>query len=391
MKKVALSVCYDTKNYGSQLQVLATIEKIKELGYEPEIIKYNKKISIRFILQTLPRFLNSYFVRSKLKGIKRQKALKKHPEILKNVNIRNERFDRYIKEKYSEMLKIYNGWNELVYKANNDYEIFLCGSDQLWLPANLGSHFYTLEYVTSNKNKIAYATSFGVSQIPWYQKRRTRKYLNDFTHLSCREEKGKQIIKELTNKDIPVVLDPTLLLTKDEWDEIIQNKKVINEKYIMCYFLGENVEHRRIAEELSKKTGYKIVTIPFLDEYVEYDRKFGNYRLFDIDIYDFVNLIRNSEYVLTDSFHGSIFSILNHKKFMVLNRFSNNSKNSRNSRIDNLCAMLGLNDRRYNGKIDCIMNDIDYIAVDMCLEKIRNNSKEYLKNALEGIKENEKI
>lgn len=384
MKKVALSVCYDTKNYGSQLQVLATIEKIKELGYKPEIIKYNKKISIKFILQTLPRFLNSYFVKSKLKGIKKQKALEKHLEILKNVNIRNERFDKYIKEKYSKILKSYDGWNELITKANNDYEIFLCGSDQLWLPANLGSHFYTLEYVTSNKNKIAYATSFGVSQIPWYQKRRTKKYLNDFSYLSCREEKGKQIIKELTDKDVPVVADPTLLLTKEEWDKIIPNKEVINEKYIMCYLLGENVEHRKIAEKLAEKTGYKIVTIPFLDDYVEYDKEFGNYKLFDIDTYDFVNLIRNAEYVLTDSFHGSIFSILNHKKFIVLNRFLDNSKNSRNSRIDNLCSMLELDDRRYKNNIDIIFDDIDYNRVDKYLEKIRKSSKEYLGNALRG-------
>ncbi len=382
IKKIGLSVCYDTKNFGSQLQVLATINKIEQLGYKTEIIRYKKKLSLKFIYQTLPRFLNGYFIDAKINRKKKKKELNKHPEIYENVKIRNKRFDKFVEKNFTNLSENYCGWDELVHKSNENYDVFLCGSDQLWLPGNLGSHFYTLEYANNKKKKIAYATSFGVSQIPWYQKARTKKYLNEFSFLSCREEKGTKIIKELTGKEVPVVVDPTLLLSKEEWENLIPVDKVLEEKYIFCYLLGGNVEHRKIAEELSKNTGYKIVTIPFLDNYVEYDENFGDYRMYDVDSSDFVNLIRNAEYVLTDSFHGSIFSIINHKKFVTLNRFLEGSKNSRNSRIDNLCSMLELNDRRYSDDILKIKNDIDYDKVDILLNDIKIKSIKYLEQAL---------
>lgn len=383
MKKVGLSVCYDTKNYGSQLQVLATVKKIEELGYETEIIRYKKKMSFKFICQTIPRFFNGYFVKSKIKGKKKRRNLAKCPEIYENVKIRNKRFEQYVKNNYTNLSEWYNGWDSLVKGTEKNYDTVLCGSDQLWLPSNLGSHFYTLEFANSNKNKIAYATSFGVSQIPWYQKHSTKKYLGDFSHLSCREEKGAKIIKELTGKDIPVVVDPTLLLNNEVWEKIIPTKRVIEDKYVFCYFLGDNLEHRKIAEELAQKENLKIVTIPFLDNFVEYDKKFGDYQMYDIDTNDFVNLIRGAEYVLTDSFHGSIFSIINHKKFITLNRFQEGTRNSRNSRIDNLCSMLELNERRYKGNIvESIKEDIDYDKVDNLLKDVRESSIEYLRNSL---------
>lgn len=388
MKKIGLAVCYDTKNFGSQLQVLATNYKIEKLGYNSEIIRYKKAITPIFIIQTIPRFFNPYFLRSKMGNSNKNKFLKKHPDVRKNISIRNRRFIEFVNNNFNNLSEIFHGWEKLVKEANKKYDAFLCGSDQLWLPSNLGSHFYTLEFCDKHKLKIAYATSFGVSSIPWFQKNRTKKYLNSINFLSSREEKGKEIIKKLTGRDSTLVCDPTLLLSKDEWDKKIPQKKIIDNDYILCYFLGTNEEHRKIAEELSKKTKLKIVSIPFLDNYVEYDLNFGDYKMFDIDSYDFVNLIRNAKYVLTDSFHGSVFSILNHKKFIVLNRFSNTSKNSRNSRIDNLCKILSLEDRRYKDDIyNSMEKGIDYVKVDKLLQKLRTESELYLSNSLEKLME----
>ena len=387
MGKVGLTVCYDTKNFGSQLQVLATNEKVKEFGYDAEIIRYKKKMSYSLVMQSVPRLFNSYFISNKIRKRKKRNELKKYPEIQKDVGIRNKRFEKFVSEHFKNLSKVYNGWDELKKEANDKYDTFLCGSDQLWLPSNLGSHFYTLEFSNDDKKRIAYATSFGVSQIPWYQKKRTKKYLNRFDFLSSREIKGSEIIEELTGKKSQIVCDPTLLLTKIEWEKILPIEKVIEEKYIFCYFLGTNIEHRKIAQELKEKTGYKIVTIPFLDNFVEEDKSFGDYPLYDVDSKDFVNLIRNAEYILTDSFHGSVFSILNHKKFITLNRFSDNSKNSRNSRIDSLCTMLELSDRRYSGNIvEKIEKEIDYEKVDSLLEKVRSDSLKYLSDSLKGEK-----
>ena len=381
MKKVGLAVCYDTKNFGSQLQVLATIRKVEELGYESEIIRYKKKLTPTFVLQTIPRLFNVSFIKAKLHSKNKRKQIEKHPDIARNVLIRNERFNKFVEKYFTNLSKPYNGWENLVRESSKNYDAFLCGSDQLWLPNNLGSHFYTLEFAPDHKPKIAYATSFGVSRIPDGQKKATAKYLNRFQNLSTREIAGQKIIKELTGKTAQVVCDPTLLFDAKGWEQMLPKKKVVEEPYVFCYFLGTNEEHRAAANEFKKKTGLKIVTCPYLDNFVETDQNFGDIQLFNMDAADFVNLIRHAEYILTDSFHGSVFSILNHKKFMTFNRF-NAGANSRNSRIDSLCTLLGLSERRYNGDIMNVEKDIDYRAVEEKLEKLRADSIKYLKTAL---------
>ena len=199
MKKIGLAVCYDTKNFGSELQVLATVKKVEELGYKSEIIRYKKKITPTFIVQTIPRLFNTSFLKSKLSGNQKDNALKSKPFYQAQVQQRNQRFDAFVDKYFAPLFsESYGGWEILVAKCKKNYDAFLCGSDQLWLPNNLGSHFYTLEFAPDNKPKIAYATSFGVSQIPNSQKKATAKYLNRFQHLSTRELAGQKIIKELT-------------------------------------------------------------------------------------------------------------------------------------------------------------------------------------------------
>ena len=377
-----MAVCYDTKNFGSQLQVFATLKKVEESGCEAEIIRYHKKITPTFILQTIPRLFNVSFLRSKLSGNDRDKKLKQKPELMSQVKQRNLRFDKFVEKYFSDYFsESYNGWETLVKKCAVNYDIFLCGSDQLWLPNNLGSHFYTLEFAPDNKSKIAYATSFGVSQIPERQKKAISKYLNRFQFLSTRELSGQKIIRELTGKNANVVCDPTLLFNAEEWAQMIPKRRIIEEPYVFCYFLGTNEEHRYAANEFKKRTGLKLVTCPYLDNFVEIDQQFGDIQMFDMDAADFVNLIRYADYILTDSFHGSVFSILHHKKFMTFNRF-NAGTNSRNSRIDSLCTLLGLSERRFNGNIMDVKNNIDYIGVEERLSVLRKESLEYLTTAL---------
>lgn len=384
MNKIGLCVCYDTKNFGSQLQVLATQKAVEELGYDYEVIRYKKKMTPIFVLRSLPRLFNPYFVKGKLRHMKKKSAIKRYEDIAKQVGVRNKRFDGFVEKYFLKLSKPYVGYEALKENAKK-YDSVLTGSDQLWLPGNLGSHFYTQEFVPDNVNKIAYATSFGVGNIPWYQKKRTRNYLNRFQCLSSRELQGSKIIKELTGRESVTVADPTLLFSGEEWLNCIPNKKVVEGKYIFCYFLGDNPKHRDVSEELKAKTGLEIVTIPFLDNFVERDMNFGDKAMYDVDAADFVNLIRNAEYILTDSFHGSVFSILNHKKFVTFNRFMDNSKDSRNSRIDSLCELLGLSERRYKSDImETVNKEIDYEVVDKSVEKLRLDSKTYLCNALKG-------
>jgi hypothetical protein len=379
-KKIGLCVCYDTKNFGSQLQVYATQEMVEKLGYDCEIIRYKKKATPDFVLRSIPRFFNPYFVKSKMRGIKKRRAIRKYPEIQKQVTIRNKRFQGFVEQYFTRLSRPYAGYAALK-KGAEQYDAFLTGSDQLWLPSNLGSHFYTQEFVPDSKTKIAYATSFGVSQIPFYQKKRTAGYLNRFQSLSSREIAGSKIIESLTGKKASIVCDPTLLFDQKDWAEMIPDRKIMKQPYIFCYFLGTNPEHRQAAEAFGRQTGLPIVTCPFLDNFVKSDQQFGDVRMFDMDAADFVNLIRHAEYVLTDSFHGSVFSILHHKKFITFNRFAAGA-NSRNSRIDSLCELLGLSDRRYNGDIAQAQNEVDYSCVEDRLASLREQSVRYLREAL---------
>ena len=382
MKKVGICACYDNYNYGSMLQAYATQKAISEMGYENEFISYKKKKTIKFILKSIPRAFNEYFIRAKIDEIKRNKEFNKHPEVKENIKLRKKAFIEFGKKYYENISKDYNGYKELKEGAKN-YDSVVVGSDQLWLPIGLASNFYNLMFVPDNVNKISYATSFGVSKIPWYQLKRTKRYLKRINYLSTRELKGKEIIKNVAGLEAKVVVDPTLLFNKEQWDKFVPDEKVLNEKYIFCYFLGDTIQHREEVKELAEEKKLKIVTIPHLDNFVEYDETFGDYRLYDVDPAKFINLIRNAEYVCTDSFHGTVFSLLNHKKFITFNRFNEKSKNSRNSRIDSLCTQIGIQDRRYDGNIFKIDNEIEYSQVDDRIEYLRQDSREFLKKALE--------
>lgn len=382
MKKIGLCVCQETRNYGSQLQVLATEVAVEKLGYEYEIIRYKKKYDLRFIIKSLPRLFDPLLMKGKISAYILNKKIKKYPELYEKCKERNKIFDRFAERYFTKLSPIFYGYDALKDSAK-DYETFLVGSDQLWLPSGLATGFYNLQFVPEDKRKIAYATSFGVSKIPMYQRKKTAKFLKRFHYLSSREKSGTNIIKQLTERDVPVVVDPTLLLTPEDWREIIPFRRIVEEKYIFCYFLGNNYEHRKAAKELQRMTNLKIVTLPLLDNFVQEDLKFADICLFDAASDDFVNLIRGAEYVLTDSFHGSVFSILNEKLFCTFDRF-NDGTGSRNSRIDSLCQQLNLESCRYDGDIFRVKTQIDYDKVNQLREERRQESLQYLKTALQG-------
>lgn len=382
MKKIGLCVCQNTRNYGSQLQVLATEVAVKKLGYEYEIIRYKKKYDLKFLLKNVPRLIDPLWMKSKISSYNMNKKIRKYPDIYEKCKERNMIFDKFARNYFTNLSPVFYGYDALK-DGTKEYDVFLVGSDQLWLPSGLATGFYNLQFVPDEKLKIAYATSFGVSVIPTHQRKKTAKFLNRFHFLSSRESSGADIIKQLTGRDVPVVVDPTLLLTFEDWERIIPFHQVIDEKYIFCYFLGNNPEHRRAAKELQRITKLKIVALPLLDNFVLEDLKFADICLFDAASDDFVNLIRGAEYVLTDSFHGSVFSILNEKLFCTFNRFSD-GLGSRNSRIDSLCKQLNLEERRYNGDISKIQEKIDYSTVNRLKEERRNESLQYLTTALQG-------
>lgn len=385
-KKVGIVSCYFKHNYGSMLQAIATQKILDDWKIPNETINLeilDKEIAKGKRKYYTSQMANFSFLKAKFGMIKLKLYCKfANGDLRKNIRMRDEKFEEFIKNFH--LSKPYETVNDIC--REGQYTDVLLGSDQLWLPVNMVADYYTLNFVPDNVNKISFATSFGVSQIPEKYQEQYRTFLKRIEHLSVREDAGVKLVKELTGKEAKLVCDPTLLFDQKEWMSIQKEERLIKDKYIFCYFLGKTIEYRKFAERLKAKTGYQIVSLNHLDEYVKYSDQFADESPFDIGPSEFLNLVRNAEFVCTDSFHGTVFSLIFHKKFFVFRRYPNKSKVSTNSRLDSLLKIVNLSDRLLEGTEnvdDWIQREIDYENVDEKLDKFREESKSFLREALE--------
>lgn len=386
-RKIGCVIAYRKghNNYGTSLQGYAMLQKIKDMSYDVEVVHYKKQLSL---MQKLAFVWNAYRV-GELKQIfmriNRNKVMKKYPPYAEGIKLRTKVVNDYKKKKLLPLFHEYHGYKAL-HEGSKNYDVVVVGSDQVWTPMSLPNKYFNLLFVSDEVRKVAYASSFGVSVIPVFQRKATGDYLNRFYKIGVREQQGKNIVDTLSYHTAQVVADPTLLLSRQEWEEEISatpNYKInTDEPYIFCYFLGTNPEARKAANELKKRTGHKIVTIRHMDEYVPDDELFGDEAPYDVDPNDFVRLISKAAYVCTDSFHCSAFSIIFHRQFMTFYRFAVGAATGRNSRIDSLFALFRLQDRLYHGETSAIDATIDYDYVDEKLNELRQKSIDFLKEAL---------
>ena len=194
-----------------------------------------------------------------------------NPQLTTCIKQRIDAVEQYKKLKLYPLFHNYVGFESLV-KGTYQYSTVIVGSDQVWTPLSLPNKFFNLLFVDDSIRKVAYASSFGVSDIPDFQKKATGEYLDRFAYIGVREQRGKEIVDSLSHKKAQVVADPTLLLSRDEWEKEIEDSKVNEtEPYIFCYFLGTNQDARKAVNELKAKTGLKIITLRHMDEYVPED------------------------------------------------------------------------------------------------------------------------
>lgn len=388
-KKIAVVSCYFKHNYGSMLQAYATQMALDKLNYDNETIDitgFNGEIKKAKLKYFAKASLTSDILLSKLgmaKNVLKKKLSK--GEYTNKIQIRDKKFDDFSK-KYFRLSPIYSSMTELSNKCEERYSSVLVGSDQLWLPANIAANYYTLSFVPDTVNTIAYSTSFGQSQLPKSVAKKASVFLNKIKHIGVREETGQKLVKDIASRNVPVVCDPTMLFTGEEWMSIQQEKPIVDGKYIFCYFLGNNPSHRDFVKRLKKKTGYKVVALTHLDEYVKSDENYADETPYDVDPADFVNLIRNAKYICTDSFHCSVFSILYRKQFLTFRRFNRDTIQSTNSRLDSLFNLVGVDNRFVNPEDDVkkyLNMDTDYDSVHEKLAKVREQSYIYLKKSLE--------
>ncbi len=259
---------------------------------------------------------------------------------------------------------------------NERYDHFVVGSDQVWNPYWVNSEIMYLMFAKPEK-RIAYAASYGIAEIPEKYRKEVKHALEGMHAISVREEAGAEIVRTLTGKDVPVLIDPTALLTKEEWYSIAEKPFYIkDERYILTYFLGEVPKNiQREIDNIAQTNGFSVIHL--MDK--------SNLDHYCTSPQEFIWLIKNCEIMYTDSFHGTIFSIIMNKPFIVTSKKTRNKKMNMDSRIDTILSTFKLSDRKVSTECNlCSENvfDISFKDTAAIMERERTRSIEYLKNAL---------
>ena len=349
MKKVAIITIDDNNNYGNRLQNYAVQKFLEKMNFYVETLKnrecYNEKQ--RFLLRAIKNNLKS-------KEIVPEDRKKFFEEF--NTNIKY----------FRKTITAYS-------KLSNKYDYFVVGSDQVWNPIFGRLRDVDLLNFAKPEQRIAFSASFGISELPDNCKEKAQKGLNNFKAISVREDRGKELVEELTGrKDVQVLVDPTMLLKSEEWDKVAKKPEQLKtDKYILNYFLGELSEKRRKdIEKIAKENNCKIINM--LDK---------NNPFYQTGPSEFLYLEKNAFMVCTDSFHSCIFAILYNRPFVVFNREGINVK--MNSRLDTLLKKFKLENRWYKDEITEKQLKPDYEEAYKILEKERKKSKEFFKKALD--------
>ena len=356
MSKIGIITLTGNDNYGNKLQHYATIKTVSKLNCDVETIWVTNPYK-----DTNTRQLMRYIKRKIEDNLLYHKRRKYFLHFNKYLNVKkNLIFDNDIK------------------KVTQKYDYLVVGSDQVWNYNYFNNDSIYLLYDCPVVNGIAFSASFGISTLPAKYEQKYKNGLKNFKYISIREEQGKEIAEKLTKrKDIQVLVDPTMLLTDKEWDNISkkpkQLKKLNGKKYILNYFLGSLSEQRKKAiEKIAYENNCDIINI--LDR---------NDPFYQSGPSEFLYLEKHAFLICTDSFHSSVFAILYNRPFVVFDRENSNIANM-NSRIDTLLSKFELTNRKYNGKYITKENlECDYTNAYKILEKEREKSMQFLKKALD--------
>lgn len=346
--KVGIITINDNDNYGNRLQNYALFKYLKNNDCFVETVK-NEPFS-----NTKKAFLIRVIKNIHYKGTYSlvEQRKKKFMEFNKNIDFSKR--------------------NVTPYSSSKKYDYYFAGSDQIWNPKINRLRYVDLLGFAKPKQRIAFSASFGISELPEKCKEKAKRELEKFKAISVREDRGKEIVEELTGrKDVQVLVDPTMLLTSEEWDKVAKKPEQLKtDKYILNYFLGEISEKRRKEiERIAKENNCEIINI--LDK---------NSPFYQTGPSEFLYLEKNAFLICTDSFHSSVFAILYNRPFVVFDREDSNVK--MNSRLDTLLKKFKLENRWYKDKITEEQLQVDYKESYIILGEERKKAKEFLENAI---------
>lgn len=366
--KVKTITCYDVYNHGASLQAYALMTYVHQLGHDVEIIDYKPNyLSNHYKLSSIhnPKWNKNFIIRGIYLTLK-------FPERIISLKRKRE-FDLFTKSYLKITNKRYVS-NEELKNDLPEADLYICGSDQIWntLHQNGRDKAFYLDFVPNNKRKIAYAASFATEDIMEEYRYFVKQNLKSFDGIGIRESSGVDIIKKLGFKDGVNVLDPVFLLDKTNWNKLATAD--FRQRYILIYDFDKNVVIKKIAQELSRIYGYKIYSI---NNYKNgYEDKGFNYSGPKM----FVSLIKNAEFVISNSFHAAVFSIVYEKQFIIINRTE-----SINTRMRDLLQLLDLDERIIDSESEfsrIMHTKINYALVNSKLKKEVEKSKLYLNQYL---------
>lgn len=357
MKRALIITFFDEINYGAVLQSYAMLTKLQEyyrevniINYQPAVMKAKRKL---LRLDSLKAFVLSIILFPQ--NAKRQRV-----------------FSRFITKHLSV--------KDLSILQNDDtrYEndVFL-GSDQIWNPRITGGAdpvFFGIIPTLTRRKTIAYAPSFGVNNLTENELKEISLFLSQVDNLSVREQEAKNLISSTSEKEVQVVCDPTLLLKANEWEGFVR-KPIVKKDYVFIYSLSQDTEVLNVATKLAQS-----LHIPVIEGYLGRKPKgtSSNHRvLFALSPEEFLGYIYNSRFVVTDSFHGTVFSIIFHKTFYSV------PFKGKEGRVKDLLTRCGLSNRIVSSGDDLNLDElIDYNHVDKALSLFREQSIKYIEECI---------
>lgn len=365
MKKVGIITFHNSYNCGSMLESYAMQTILEKKGIKAEIVNFSSKGQ--------KDLYSVWFKNNTIKNIVKNIVLIPYHKRLKNNNSKYEEF----KIKNFKLSKEYTDNDNI---SEKNYKIVVAGSDQIWnITIKDADDCYFLNWVKKAK-KVAYAPSFGAKKILKYSDNPNKyiDYLNSFDSLSIRENNGQKWLKEMINKDVPVLLDPTLLLEKKDYDKIMAKDVNVNYKYIFFYSPSFNIDICKYVKSIADKYDLKVITWSTKSYCTKRIKKFG----FILPEYEspsmYLYLIKNAELVMTTSFHGTIFSTIYRKKFITI---KNGEMFGDDDRVITLLKQIGMEDRLIKYDFDenfDYLKDIDYSNYDILLPKLQKKANKFL-------------
>lgn len=373
MNKTGIITFHNSYNCGSMLESYAMQESIKKYCTKNvKIINFSNKGQLEFYKDT--------FKNNSIKNILKNILILPHLDKIRNNNNKYEKF----KTDHFNLTKFYGDSKEL---TDNNYDVIVSGSDQIWnITIPDADDAYFLNWVEKAK-KVAYAPSFGAKNIIDYTNdiEKYKKYISSYDALSVRENNGKKWIKELTDIDVPVLIDPTLILDKSDYDKIMAKDINQSKKYIFFYCPSFNVDICKFVKKVADKYDLEVITWSTKSYYTKLIGRFG----FKLAKYEnpeaYLYYIKNAELVITTSFHGTIFSTIYKKNFFTI---KNGGMYGNDDRVRTLLEQLEMTDYCIPYVFDDCFNylqEVNYNLYDTKIKELKRKAIDYLKQNIGDI------